>query len=128
MPQLLADARSRRGTGLFAPGSPVRYYAPVGPVAFGATALALSESWRSGADRRLIITSAAGTAAAAGLSAYLIAAVNVRLLTSGEPPTEHDRRRLVATWHTANGIRLGVLATALVSLSRVTSKRPPSLS
>lgn len=125
MPQLLADARSQRATGLLAAGSPVRYYAPVAPVAFGATALALSEKWRSGADRRVITASATCMASAAGLSAYLIRTVNVRLLTSGAPLTEHERRGLVDTWHRVNAIRLGLLAGALVSFSHVTSQRPP---
>jgi Domain of unknown function (DUF1772) len=122
-PQLLADVRSERAPRLLGAGSPVRYYIPVAPLAFGATAVALLESWRSGDDRRLIITSAACTAAAAGLTAYLIRSVNLRLLSSDEPLSQHDRNEMVATWHLTNGIRLGLLAAASTSLSRVLSKR-----
>lgn len=124
MPQLLADARSNRAPRLMGPGSPVRYFAPVAPVAFGATTVTLVKSWQSHGDRRLIRATSASVAFAAALSAYLIRSVNVRLLTSNEPLTEHDRHRMVATWHIANAARLGALVVAVASLSRVSSERP----
>jgi hypothetical protein len=49
MPQLLADARSRRPPGLFTAGSPVRYYAPVAPFALSATGLTLCRAGGPGA-------------------------------------------------------------------------------
>ncbi|GAA4527587.1 DUF1772 domain-containing protein [Amycolatopsis samaneae] len=126
IPQLLADARPRRSSGLLAAGSPVRYFAPTGPAALGSTALALSRCWRSGADRRVIVANAACVVSAAALSGYLIRTVNARLLASGEPLPEPERHRLVTTWHAVNGIRLAALAGALASLSRViTNDRGP---
>lgn len=118
MPQLLADARSRR-LGLLGTGSPVRYYVPVAPLALGATAATLLRSWRADGDRRAITATAVSLASAAGLSGYLIRSVNVRLLTSEKPLGERERRRLVATWHVVNAVRLGALAVAMASLSRV---------
>jgi hypothetical protein len=103
------------------PGSPVRYYAPAAPLAFGGTAVALVGSWRSGGDRYLITATAVSMASAAALSAYLIRSVNVQLLISDEPLSERDRHRLVATWHRTNAVRLVALAVASASLSRVTS-------
>lgn len=114
VPQLLADAKRPRG--LLGTGSPVRYYAPVAPLAFGATAATLVRDWRTGADRRAITATAVSVASAAVLTGYLIRSVNVRLLTSGEPLGERDRRRLVATWHVVNGVRLGILGVAMASV------------
>lgn len=123
MPQLLADARSVRAPRLLGSGSPVRYYALAAPLAFGATPVALLECWNAGGNRRLVTTTAASTVSAATLSAYLIRSVNLPLLTSDEPLNERDVHRMVATWHLVNGVRLGTLAVALASLSRLTSKR-----
>jgi hypothetical protein len=119
MPQSLACARARR-RGLLGAGSPVRYYVPVAPVAFGATAMTLVHGWRAGADRRAIAASALGIASAAALSGYLIRSVNLPLLTGDEPLSDLDRRRLITTWHLVNGMRLGTLVLAMASLSRVT--------
>lgn len=124
MPQLLGYARSNRAPGILAPGSPVRYYIPVAPPAFGATTVALVRSWRSHGDRRMIKVTAASLASATALSAYLIRSLNVRLLTSDEPLSEGDLRRMVAIWHMTNAVRLGALAVAFASLSHVTSERP----
>jgi len=123
VPQLLAHAQPRRAPGLIAPGSPIRYYAPAAPLAFGATTVTLVNRWHSGGDRRLITATAVSTAAAAGLTAYLIRSVNLRLLTSDEPLSAQDRDRLVATWHRTNAVRLVALAVASVSLSSLASQR-----
>jgi Domain of unknown function (DUF1772) len=121
VPQLLYDARAQRAPGLIAPGSPIRYFAPVAPLAFGATTVSLARSFRSGGDRRLITTTVVSTASAAALSAYLIGSVNVRLLSSDNPLSDHDRYQMVATWHTMNAVRLVALAVAIASLSRLSS-------
>jgi hypothetical protein len=68
----------------------------------------------------LITATAVSMAAAAALSAYLIRSVNLHLLTSDEPLSEHDRHRMVATWHGTNAVRLVALAVAAASLSRIT--------
>jgi len=41
MPQLLSDARQQRRSGLMAPGSPLRCYAPIAPLTLVATTAAL---------------------------------------------------------------------------------------
>lgn len=117
-PQLLADARGRR-RGLLGVGSPVRYYLPLAPLAFGATGMTLVRGWRAGGDRRAVAAAAVGMTSAAALSGYLIRSVNLPLLTGDEPLTDSDRRRLVTTWHLVNGLRLGTLVLAMASLSRI---------
>lgn len=126
VPQLLADARTQRASRLFGTGSPVRYYAPIAPVVIGATGVALVRSWWSGGDRRLIMVAAGSTTTAAALSAYLVRSVNLRLLTSDEPLSDRDRRRMILTWHSTNMVRLGALAVASASLSHTTSVLPPT--
>lgn len=124
MPDLLADARAKREPRLVGPGSPVRYFAPVAPLVFGATTVTLVQSLQSGGDRRLIATTAASMATATALSAYLIRSVNRDLLTSDEPLSERDRHRIVTCWHKTNAVRLVVLAIASASLFRLTSNGP----
>lgn len=119
LPQLLADARPARSPGILAVGSPVRYFAPVAAVALGPTAITLVESWRAGADRRLIAATAASVGSALTLSAYLIRAINVPLLVGSGPLTESDRDEVVAKWHRGNAVRLVALAGASASLSRL---------
>ncbi|HEY3687269.1 MAG TPA: hypothetical protein VGL93_29810 [Streptosporangiaceae bacterium] len=116
MPQLLADAHAARAPRLLGPGSPLRYYAPAAPAMFGATALTLVRSWQSGGDRRVITAHAASMTVAVALTAHLVRTVNIRLLTSAEPLSGHDRRRMVAAWHRANALRLAALATAAATL------------
>jgi hypothetical protein len=119
VPQLLADARAHRAAGLVGPGSPVRYFAPVGPLAIGTTTATLVRSARTGGDRRLIATTALGMAAAIGLTGYLVRSVNVHLLRSATPLSEQDRRRMIATWHATNAVRLAALAVASTAFSRL---------
>lgn len=127
MPQLLADAQPRRAPGLMGPGSPVRYYAPAAPLAFGGTTVSLVKSWKSGSDRRSITVTTVSLASAAALSAYLIRSANLHLLTSDTALSEHDRHRMVATWHATNAMRLVALAVAWASLSRATAERSQTI-
>ncbi|MEU4743355.1 anthrone oxygenase family protein [Actinosynnema sp. NPDC023658] len=120
VPRLLANARTGRGLRLLGPGSPLRYYAPAGPLTVVATGVTLVRSWRTGGDRRAVATSAAGTAVAAALTAYLVKTVNLRLLRGGKPLSEDERRRLLATWHRANLVRLVALAVAAAAMRRAT--------
>ena len=83
---------------------------------FVATGVALVENWRSGGDRRVIAAAAAGTASAAGLTAYLVRTVNLRLLTSRTSLTATERRRLINTWHRGNLVRLLALTVAAWAL------------
>ncbi|WP_367129727.1 anthrone oxygenase family protein [Saccharothrix sp. HUAS TT1] len=124
VPRLVADAE--REPRLLGPGSPLRYYAPAAPVTVAATGAALVEAWRSGGDRRAVATSAAGTLVAAGLTGYLVRAVNLRLLRGGTPPGADERRRLLRTWHRLNLVRLAALAVAALALRRSRGVRAPA--
>lgn len=116
MPQLLVYAQPHRPRGLLTSGSPVRYFAPVAPVALGANAAALLVEWRSGEDRRRVATAAACLTGAVALSAYLIRTVNLALLTNNAPLPEPERRRLLARWHQINAARLLLLAAGSAAL------------
>ena len=118
MPQLLADAQQNREPGILAVGSPVRYYAPAAPVTLAATAATLIDSWRSGGDRRVIITAAASTASAAALTGYLVRTVNRQLLRGGTRPGATESRNMVRTWHRVNLVRLLALAAAAAAQRR----------
>jgi hypothetical protein len=123
VPRLLADAQPNREPRLLGAGSPLRYYLPAAPVTLAATATTLVRSWRSGGDRRAIAAAATSTAAAAGLTAYLVRAVNLRLLHDPAPLDPARQRALVATWQRGNLLRLAALAVAIWSLRRATEER-----
>lgn len=118
LPQLLAAARSRRAPGLLGPGSPVRYYAPVAPLALGATTVTMINSWRGGGNRRLVTTTAGSLGTAVLLSLYLIRTVNLPLIVSGEALADERQRQLVRRWHRINAVRLVLLSAALAAASR----------
>jgi hypothetical protein len=75
VPRLLLDARQQRRPGLMGPGSPLRYYAPVGPLTIATTTIALVDCWRAGGDRRMVALAAVNTATAGALTGYLVRAV-----------------------------------------------------
>ena len=58
VPQLLGWAQAERPPGLLTTGSPVRYFAPIAPLALGTTTSTLIRSWRSGQDRRPVAAAA----------------------------------------------------------------------
>jgi len=115
VPQLIASAN--RHAGVLATGSPLRYFAPVGPAAVGGTAAVLVRSWRAGADRRAVVAATATSAAAVGLSAYLIRSINIPLL-KGEADEEVGLR-LISRWHRGNAVRLCLLAATEILMRRV---------
>jgi hypothetical protein len=115
IPRLLADAQPNREPGALSAGSPVRYFLPA-PVTLVATAATLIDNWRSGGDRRAIVTAAVSTATAVALTAYLVKTVNLRLLHSGSPLSETECRQAVQTWHRGNLVRLLFLAVAMWAL------------
>jgi hypothetical protein len=118
MPRLLSDAHRNRRPGVLAAGSPVRYYLPVAPVTFIASAVALTHDWRAGGDRRAIIAAAAGTASSAALTGYLVGAVNLRLLRSSGGLGANEADSLIRTWHRGNLIRLTCLAVTALAARR----------
>lgn len=115
MPQLLADTGPARRPGLLAAGSPVRYFAPVAPLAVAATALSLIGRWRSNDDEEQnhIAVAGATTTVSVGLSVYLIRGINIPLLRDAAALTPAQRRQLIRTWHALNTVRLVCLAIAL---------------
>ena len=112
MPQLLNLARAERPPGLVGVGSPVRYFAPIAPLAVAASAMELEHAWRSHHDRQLVLASAGGLGLALGLSGYLIRTVNVSLLSASDVAPA-DQRRLETTWHHVNRIRIAALAGSM---------------
>jgi hypothetical protein len=124
MPQLLADAGAAHDRGLLNAGSPVRYFAPVAPLAVGASAFDLISRWRRNedGDRSLVAVTGTTITIAVGISAYLIRVVNIALLTHHGPLPAARRRQLVRTWHRLNTVRLVCLAIAVAITER--SRRP----
>jgi Domain of unknown function (DUF1772) len=120
MPQLLADAGAARDRGLLNVGSPVRYFAPVAPLAVGASAFDLISRWRSNedGDRHLVAVTGTTITIAVGISVYLIRVVNIALLTHNGPLPPARRRQLVRTWQRLNTVRLVCLAIALAITER----------
>ncbi len=55
VPQLIDEAGAERGRGLLRAGSSVRYFAPVAPLAVGATLFSLISRWRSHEGDRLLL-------------------------------------------------------------------------
>jgi Domain of unknown function (DUF1772) len=125
MPRLLRDAQPQRRPGLMTAGSPLRYYAPLAPLTFTATTVALMDGWRSGGDKRVVVTAAAHMAAAAGLTAYLVRTVNLPLLTGAGPAGGAEQQRMLRKWHRANGARLAAVTGAWLALRQLerTSRR-----
>ncbi|WP_163509177.1 DUF1772 domain-containing protein [Fodinicola acaciae] len=109
VPELLVAARERRSPGLLAVGSPLRYFAPIAPFAIGATSVALARKWRTG-NKTAIVASAASTAAAVGMTGYLVRTVNVPML-KGESTSDEA----VARWHRINYARIGATALAAIT-------------
>ncbi|WET80789.1 DUF1772 domain-containing protein [Amycolatopsis sp. QT-25] len=110
-----------RSAGLLVPGSPARYFLPAAPATIGATALALTGSWRDGGDRRAIVTAAAGTAVATGITVHLVRSVNLPLLT--EQPDQVRREELAKKWHRANLVRLALLLARFAFRRATTDRR-----
>ncbi|MBE1552247.1 hypothetical protein GGC64_006334 [Mycobacterium sp. OAS707] len=115
VPELIASAD--RQDGILGVGSPVRYFAPIGPAAVGGTAAVLARSWRNGGDRRKITAASATLGAALGVSAYLIASINVPLLRG--KTAKEQRGQLISRWHWGNCVRLGLLAATEILVRRV---------
>jgi hypothetical protein len=116
VPQLIAGAD--RQAGLVAPGSPVRYFAPVAPAAIGGTVAVLVRSWQTvGVDRCTVAAATATFGAALGLSAYLIRSINIPLLKG--KVGEEVQPRLISRWHRGNAVRLCLLASAEILVRRL---------
>jgi hypothetical protein len=101
------------------PGSPVRFYLPVGPVTVGAAVAALGVGWNGpAAQRRWSTVSTAGTLAAGLITAHIVGTINVRLFFAAEPPSLDERAALLRRWHALNTIRMAATAVAWVGARR----------
>lgn len=110
-----------RAPGLLAPGSPARYFIPAAPATLASTALALTGGWQDGGDRRAIVTAAAGTIAATGITVHLVRSVNLTLLR--DQPDRIRREQLARKWHRANLARLALLIVVRFAFRRATADR-----
>ncbi|MBB5855404.1 anthrone oxygenase family protein [Amycolatopsis umgeniensis] len=117
VPRLVGE----RSPGLLERGSPARYFIPAAPVTIASTAVALASGWRDGGDRRAIVTAAAGTAAATGITVHLVRSVNLTLLK--EQPDRIRREELAKKWHRANLARLALLIVVRFAFRRATADR-----
>jgi hypothetical protein len=119
MPERLAH-QPRAGS-VLAPGSPVRYYAPVAPVTLAATAAAVRTGWRTEGARRWLAAMAACSTVGLAISAYLIRRVNLPVMFSATPPPPAERDALIRTWYRLNAVRIAATAAALFAAHRARS-------
>lgn len=127
VPQLLIDARPRRSPGIFAPGSPVRYFALTGPVAVLPTGISLALRWHRG-HRSAVATSITVFGTALALTGYLIRTVNMPLLLDDEELVAAETSRLKTRWHVLNAARLVSLGIGISAIKSTRSRHfKPSL-
>lgn len=117
IPGLLADAPEHGPKGPLDARSPLRYYAPVAPVALAATAVTVVRGWRAG-SRPAAVTAAAGTAAAVGLTVHMVRSFALPLFRGALPADTDERRALTRNWHRANVARMAAVAVATAALRR----------
>jgi hypothetical protein len=89
MPERLAD--EPHAGSVLAPGSPLRYYAPVAPITVAATAAAVRSGWASDGTRGWLAMMAACSAVGVAVSGYLIRRVNIPMLFAATPPPPTQR-------------------------------------
>jgi Domain of unknown function (DUF1772) len=105
-------------TSVFGPGSPVRYYAPVAPVTLASTAAAVIAGWGSRAARRWLTITAGCSVAAVALTAYLIRAVNLKVMFAANPPPPAEREARIRLWYRLNIFRIATGGGALFAAHR----------
>ena len=110
VPELLSRQPGRMG--LLATGSPVRFYALVGPVAVGGSALEVLARWRQAEDKGQLAAAAGCLAASVAVTGYLVTFVNVPLITGTAPADD----RVLLRWHRWNAARVALLAAGEVLL------------
>ena len=98
-------------------GSPVRYYAATAPVTFPALIAATVAGWHDRSRRPWLVTATALSISGAGITAYLVRAVNLDLFFRVQVTAE-DRENLLRTWHRLNMVRLAVTGSAWLAARR----------
>ena len=91
---------------LLRPGSPVRYYLPVGPVAIAAGLAALLAGWDVPSDRRRLATASACAVSGGAITVHLVRAVNIRLFFADRPLSPAEQKALLGVWYRWNAVRL----------------------
>jgi hypothetical protein len=116
-----SDLRSERQglATVLRPGSPVRYFLPSAPVALAASLAALIAGWDEPRDRVWLGASAAGTAAGAVLTAYVVRQINFKLFFAAQPLEEAERQDLLRRWRRLNKLRLAASGVAWLAAQRV---------
>jgi hypothetical protein len=113
VPDLIATGR-HPATPLAA-GSPVRYYLAALATAFPALCVAGVANWGERRSRPWLLAALTCSLAGAGLTAYLVRTVNLRLLIGSHDTPAPERERLLRTWHRLNLVRVAAVAGALVA-------------
>jgi hypothetical protein len=113
-----ADDIIGRPASLLAPGSPVRYYAPVAPLTLATTVAALITGWQTVTARRWLATAAASTVFGAATTGYLIRNVNLTLFFAAQPPPPAERDALIRSWYRINILRTAAAGVALFGAYR----------
>lgn len=117
VPGLLADSPEHGPKGPLDARSPLRYYAPVAPVTLAATAVTVVRGWRAG-NRPAAVTAAASTAAAMGLTGFMVRTVILPMFRGDLPADDAERRARIRIWHRANVARMAAVAVATVAVRR----------
>jgi Domain of unknown function (DUF1772) len=103
---------------LLAPGSPLRYYAPVAPITLAATAAAVGAGWEIEGARRWLAVTAGCSIAGVAISGYLVRTVNLRVMFAATPPPPAERDDLIETWYRLNRVRMAATGGALIAAYR----------
>lgn len=114
-----ADARINAGPkSVVGPGSPVRYYAPVAPVTLASTAAAVVAGWGAEGARRWLTIAAGCSVSGVALTAYLISAVNLKVMFAAKPPPPAERDARIRLWYRLNIVRIAAAGGALFAAHR----------
>ena len=114
-----ADAGIGAGrTSVLGPGSPVRYYAPVAPVTLASTAAAVATGWGAEGARPWLTIGAGCSVAGVALTAYLVRAVNLKVMFAAKPPPPAERDARIRLWYRLNIVRIATTGGALFALHR----------
>jgi Domain of unknown function (DUF1772) len=113
------DARiNADSTSVLGPGSPVRYYAPVAPITIASTAAAVVTGWGVEGARRWLAIATGCSVAGLTLTAYLIRAVNLKVMFAATPPPPAERDARIRLWYRLNVVRIATTGAALFAAQR----------
>ena len=105
-------------TSVLGPGSPVRYYAPVLPITMASTAAAVAAGWDAKGARRWLIAAAGCSVTGLTVTAYLVRAVNLKVMFAAEPPPAAERDARIQIWYRLNIVRIATTGGVLFAVQR----------